>query len=216
MENKYIEIIDNAFLNANNNNSKINSDIINLDGTTGLKTRHFYNNILNFDDARYLEIGTWRGSSVCSAMFNNNATVVCIDNWSQFDGPKEEFLNNFNKFKGNNNAIFIENDCYKVDINILTTKFNIFMYDGEHSYDSQYKALSYYYDCLDDIFIFIADDWNWENVRNGTHKSIEDLKLKILHEKEIRLTNDNSHTPINYAKMSWWNGLYVVLLQKQY
>ena len=37
---------------------------------TGIKTRHFYNNILNTDDARYLEIGAWKGSSICSAMYN--------------------------------------------------------------------------------------------------------------------------------------------------
>ena len=74
---------------------------------SGLKTRHFYNNLLNFDDARYLEIGSWKGSSVCSAMYNNNAMIICVDNWSEFGGPKDEFLVNFNKFIGNNNARFI-------------------------------------------------------------------------------------------------------------
>ena len=29
-----------------------------MDGMTGKKTRHFYNNLLNTEDARYLEIGT--------------------------------------------------------------------------------------------------------------------------------------------------------------
>jgi hypothetical protein len=58
---------------------------------TGVYTRHFYNNLLTMDDARYLEIGTWAGSSVCSAMFKNKAKVVCVDNWSQYDGPKETF-----------------------------------------------------------------------------------------------------------------------------
>jgi hypothetical protein len=32
------------------------------------------------DDTRYLEIGVWKGSTVCSAMFNNNAFIYCIVN----------------------------------------------------------------------------------------------------------------------------------------
>lgn len=210
---KYKELIDIAFENAENNNSKITKEIIDMDGMSGIKTRHFYNNLLNYNDARYLEIGTWKGSSVCSAMCNNSAKVVCIDNWSEFGGPKSEFLYNFEMFKGNNDAIFIEDNCYNVDITRLP-KFNIYMYDGNHSIDSHYKALLHYYDCLDDIFIFIVDDWNCQDVREGTIQSIETLKLKVLYEKNIRLTWDNSHTPMTLARNTWWNGIYVAILKK--
>jgi hypothetical protein len=212
MEN-YQTLVETAFQNAENNISKITTDIINMEGMSGIKTRHFYNNLLNTENARYLEIGTWKGSSVCSAMCGNKATVVCIDNWSQFGGPKTEFLVNFEKFKGENDATFIENDCYKVDVSLLP-KFNIYMYDGNHDNESHYNALLHYYNCLDDVFIFIVDDWNWEEVRNGTIKSIKKLNLKVLYEKEIRLTWDNSHTPRDQAFQTWHNGIYVAVLQK--
>jgi hypothetical protein len=107
--------IETAFEKAKRNESKITTGILNMQGMSGIKTRHFYNNLLNRDDARYLEIGTWKGSSVCSAMCENKATVVCIDNWSEFDGPKNEFLINFNTYKGENDARFIEQDCFTVD-----------------------------------------------------------------------------------------------------
>ena len=81
-----------AFENAEKGISKITEEIIEMEGMSGIKTRHFYNNLLNRADARYLEIGTWKGSSVCSAMCGNQAKVVCIDNWSQFGGPKGEFI----------------------------------------------------------------------------------------------------------------------------
>lgn len=209
----YKTLVETAFQNAENNISKITSDIINMDGMSGTKTRHFYNNLLNTENARYLEIGTWKGSSVCSAMCGNKAKVTCIDNWSQFGGPKNEFLVNFKKFKGENDAIFIENDCYKIDVSVLP-KFNIYMYDGNHTNENHYKALSHYYECLDDVFIFIVDDWNWKDVRDGTINSIQKLKLKVLYEKEIRLTWDNSHTPGPTASQTWWNGIYVAILQK--
>lgn len=209
----YQIIVENAFSNANNGISKINQDIINMDGMTGLKTRHFYNNLLNNPDARYLEIGTWKGSSVCSAMYGNKAKVVCIDNWSEFQGPKQEFLQNFEKFKGENDATFIESDCFKVDVARLP-RFNIYLYDGNHEQDKQYKALSHFYKCLDDTFIFIVDDWNWKKVRDGTASAIRDLKLKVLYQKEIRMTWDDTHTEQVLGARTWWNGIYVAILQK--
>jgi len=213
MDNKYRTLVRTAFQNAEKGVSKISEEIINMEGMSGTKTRHFYNNLLNTDDARYLEIGTWKGSSVCSAMYKNTAKVLCIDNWSLYGGPKTEFLENFEKFKGNNDASFIEDDCFKVDVSALP-KFNIYMYDGDHSYDSQYKALSHYYDCLDETFIFIVDDWNWWMVRDGTFDAIQKLNLKVLYEKEIRLTWNEDHTPQPLASQTWHNGIYVAILQK--
>ncbi len=186
-----------------------------MDGMSGIYTRHFYNNLLNIEDARYLEIGTWLGSSVCSVMYGNKANIVCIDNWSQFSGPatKYQFLENLERFKGDNNVSFIEQDCFSVDVSRLP-KFNIYMYDGEHRYEDQYNALKYYINVLDDIFIYVVDDWNDNYVRNGTNDVIKDLNLKIIYEKEVRLTQDNSHTPQPQAKNTWWNGMYVAVLQK--
>ena len=206
----YKRLVETAFQNAEHSISKITNEIIAMEGMSGTKTRHFYNNLLNAKDARYLEIGTWKGSSVCSAMCNNKSKVVCIDNWSEFGGPKSEFLVNFEKFKGENEASFIENDCYKVDVSALP-KFNIYMYDGNHSNESHYKALLHYYHCLDDVFIFIVDDWNWKDVRDGTVNSIQKLNLKVLYEKEIRLSWDEKTT---HEKNTWWNGIYVAILQK--
>ena len=210
----YKPLIETAFKNAENNISKITNEIINMEGMTGTKTRHFYNNLLNTKDARYLEIGTWKGSSVCSAMCNNKAKVLCIDNWSEFGGPKNEFLVNFEKFKGENDATFIENNCFKVDVSALP-KFNIYMYDGNHSCECHYNALLHYYNCLDDIFIFIVDDWNWKFVRDGTINSIQKLNLKVLYEKEIKTTlNDTHPTWGSPEQKEWHNGIYVSILQK--
>lgn len=211
---KYISHLDLSFKNADEGVSKISQEIISMEGMTGTKTRHFYNNLLSMKDARYLEIGTWKGSSVCSAMYKNNAIVTCIDNWSGFSGPKEEFLVNFNKYKGENNASFIESDCFKIDISSLSTSFNIYLYDGGHTEMEHYNALKYYYNCLDDIFIFIVDDWNWDGVRSGTLRSITDLKLEYLYKKEIRLTTDGSHTPGGICETTWHNGICVFVLKK--
>jgi len=210
---EYITHIVDALGKAEVYSSKINNDILEIDGMSGKKTRHFYNNLLNFKDARYLEIGTWKGSSACSAMFGNKAKVFCIDDWSEFGGPKEDFLNNFNKFKGDNDASFYEADCFSINPLDLP-KFNMYLFDGNHEEDSHFKSLSHFLPCLDDIFIFIVDDWNWADVRNGTRNAIEQNNLKVLYQKEIIMTSDNSHTPREIAKETWWNGIYICVLKK--
>jgi hypothetical protein len=210
IEQKYIEHLNNSFNLAETNTSMIDDYIKNIDGMSGEMTRHLYNNILNFEDARYLEIGTWKGSTICSAMVGNQATVLCIDNWSEFGGPKNEFIKNFTKYKGNNKAEFLEQDCFTVDVN-ENNQFSMYMYDGEHSYNSHYKALTHYYDVLDEIFIFIVDDWNWKQVRDATIDSINSLKLDIIWQKEIKLDNNNETTS---NKLTWWNGIAVFLLKK--
>jgi hypothetical protein len=206
--------VETAFEKAERGESKITDAILNMEGMSGRNTRHFYNNLLNKDDARYLEIGTWKGSSVCAAMYGNKANVVCIDNWSEFGGPRREFMENFTTYKGENTAVFIEDDCYEVDVSELP-KFNIYMYDGNHTQDSHYKALVHYYSCLDDMFVFIVDDWNWKEVRDGTYDSFKNLNIQVLYEREIRLTNDNTHSVMgSEGQKKWHNGIYVAILQK--
>jgi len=212
----YIEHLEKSFQNAEAGKSKVAVEILEMLGMTGRKTRHLYNNILDFEDSRYLEIGTWAGSSVCAAMCKNKSTVVCIDNWSEFNGQdaKEVFFIYFNEFKGDNNATFIEGDCFKIDVNDLA-KFNVYLYDGGHTYEDHFKALSYYLNCLDDIFIYIVDDWNWDQVRKGTNDAIKHWDLEILWKKEIILTENNEHTPLPEAGPNWWNGIAVYLLKKK-
>ena len=210
--NNYIKRIEESITNATNNVSKINEDILNIEGMTGITTRHFYNNICSYDDTRYLEVGTWKGSSISSAMFNNKIKCVCIDNWSEFGGPKEEFLTNFNKFKEGNDATFIESNSWEVEPSKLG-KFNVYMYDGDHSSESHYKALNHFLSCLDDEFIFIIDDWNWEQVRTATLKSIADNNLEIRYKKEI-FTPYTDFRMNNCRNYTWWNGICIFVLKK--
>jgi hypothetical protein len=206
----YIDHVNNALDNALQNTSKITNDVLAIDGMSGTKTRHLYNNLLTLPDARYLEIGTYKGSTVSAAMCNNQASVVCIDNWSEFGVNLHEFLVNFNKFKGDNNATFIEKDCWNVDPTQLI-KFNIYMYDGNHEENSHYKALSHYMPCLDNMFIYIVDDWNWSYVRNGTTNAIRDLNLKVHHQREIIVSEAPNVWP---DRQGWWNGIAIFVLEK--
>jgi hypothetical protein len=214
---RLINHVKQAIIDANENKSKINEEILRLHGMSGVGTRHFYNNIVSMPDSRYFEIGVWKGSSVCAAMYDNDATIVCMDNWAEFGGPKQEFLTYFEKFKGKNNATFIEADSFTFDVSKFEQKFNIYMYDGCHHGDSHYKALMHYINAMDDIFIYIVDDWNWSEVKNPTIRAIEELQLKILFKEEIITTLTNIPPRIYDGACDgrhWANGCGIFIFQK--
>lgn len=211
---QYIQHLENCFEKAARKESKLIPEVHDIPGMTGEMTRHFYNNLLSMDDVTYLEIGAWAGSSSCAAMYGNKAKVTIIENFSGFGGPKESFLNNYEKYKGENDSVFIEADCFKVDVSIFRDKFNIYLWDADHSEQSHFMALDYFLPAMDDIFIYVADDWNYEEVRKGTQRAIEKNGLSVLWNKEIRLTDNNQHTPADLAKESWHNGINVFLLKK--
>ena len=88
--NDWITHIDESFDKADKYISAIDTQILNIYGMSGKKTRHFYNNLGSKKDIRYLEIGVLTGSSTCSMISNNNIIkCTAIDNWSEFGGPKD-------------------------------------------------------------------------------------------------------------------------------
>jgi hypothetical protein len=237
-EEYYINHLFTSFNNAEQHKSQLPDFISNrniLNGMSGSKTRHFYNNLCSINDCRYLEIGTWAGSTLCSSLYQNDINSTAIDSfdWGGL-AVKQQFINNISKckqlptnidinnkkyeFNVENDKILqvIDSDSFKVNINDLKFTYNVYLYDGDHSYDSHYKALTYYISKLDNIFIFIVDDWNIPRVRDATNRSIKDLNLNILAECEVLYTHDDTHTTHNnnFASNNFWNGLYSVILSK--
>lgn len=194
--------------NSNKNLSKLTSDILSMDGMSGNKTRHLYNNICELNGANYLEIGTWKGSSFISAFYGNDINPIVIDNWEEFNGPKNEFISNVNKFCPDRKFNFIEKDCFKVtddEIKSVYDSIDIYLFDGAHDYESQRKAITYYKHLFSKYVIIIIDDFRsdtpvWANVKKGTYDGIEESGLIIHHSVEIITHQESS------GRSEYWNG----------
>ena len=66
--------------------TKLPDEIKFMPGMSGKKYRYLINNFVSLTkDSRYLEIGTWTGSTVCAALYGNN--------WLKFN--TEEILKKF-------------------------------------------------------------------------------------------------------------------------
>lgn len=197
--------------NANNGYSKLIPEVLHIEGYSSSKVRHFLNNVCSFPHARYLEIGTWKGSTFISALYGNVQNIeeaVGIDNWALFGGPSNEFRANCHRFLTNNVYNFYDHDCFAIDTSKLFKQpVNVYFYDGEHHAIDQERAFTYYDSIFDDVFIAIVDDWNWQMVQDGTRTAFKKLNYTILYEIVL---------PASYAGdlNNWWNGLYVAVIQK--
>lgn len=195
---------------ADNNISKLTEEILNMEGMSGKKTRHLYNNLCSIPGINYLEIGTWKGSSFISAMYQNNLNSIVIDNWSEFGSGsiKSEFLNNFNEHCKDAKLNLIEKDCFQItnkDIYEVFENIDIYLYDGAHDFESQKKAITYYKDYFSKYVVIIVDDFRDDTPSNaevsqGTYAGLEESGL-IVHEKVIVFSKQDVGGSEGY-----WNG----------
>jgi Methyltransferase domain len=190
--------------------------IFDIDGMSGRRYRSLINDAMaTLPDARYLEIGSWAGSTACSAMYGNPLTITCIDNWSEFGGPKQQFLDNVAMARSDAaNFTLIESDFRQIDYRQIG-RFNTFLFDGPHSERDHYDGITLVQPALDDVFILIVDDWNWPSVRFGTLRGLADQKIDQLLAVEIRSTQDNTHPTRAIRKHSdWHNGYCLCVCRK--
>lgn len=213
--------IQDAWFDAIAMNFKIPDSIRYMDGMSGKKYRYFINNLIgSMEDARYLEIGSWKGSTASSAVYGNKCKALCIDNWSDFlwGAPKEsvrgEFEANVRSAAGTTaDFSFIDNDFRKVDYNTLG-KFNVYMFDGPHSEQDQYDGIVIAQNAIDDTFVLIVDDYNGPGVRAGTERAIKDLNLNVIAAIDIMTRNDDQHPIIAHQNSDWHNGYFIALVSK--
>ena len=184
--------------------SKLDRAAFQARGFTSPKVRHLLNNLGSLDGLDYLEVGVHRGATFVAANYRNTlASATAVDNWSEFadDGKvKGEFLQHCSTLLAPGSYRFLEQDCFAVTREQIQTPINFYLYDGEHSFEAQRKALTHFYAMLDDAFVFLVDDFSWEAARSGTEEAIGELGLERVYEQVLT--------------EGWWNGLYVSVLRK--
>lgn len=186
-----------------------------IPGMSGRRYRLFINQLVrSLPDPAYLEVGSWAGSTLCSAISGNLLRAVAIDNWSEFGGPKNTFMQNVQRcVTAGAQVFFIEGDFRTINYSNLG-KFNIYLFDGPHEQCDQYDGVALALPALSNEFVFIVDDWNWERVREGTFAAIRDIGLSVVYAAEIRTTLDESHPENAFGDSDWHNGYYISVLQK--
>jgi hypothetical protein len=156
LRDSYCEVIGNP--------SHLPERIQTMEGMSGRKYRALINLVVSrLPKARYLEVGSWKGSTVCAALHGNTAQGVCIDNWSEFGGPRDEFMANTANITSRLRVI--EGDFRSVDYASLG-KFSVYLFDGPHAEEDHRDGIVCALPALAERLLLIVDDWNcWEPAR---------------------------------------------------
>jgi hypothetical protein len=186
-----------------------------MEGMSGQKYRLFINNLIeSLVNARYLEIGTWAGSTLCSAIFGKFAHALAIDDWSQFGGPFTKSYNSLARFRTADAKVsFLEDDFRNVNFDAVG-KFNVYLFDGPHTLEGQSDGISVAQPALDDQLVLVVDDWNWQQVRTGTMKGIRDCGLVLEFTAEIRSSLDNTQPSVQRQHSDWHNRYFIAVVSK--
>jgi hypothetical protein len=196
-----------AFHEAAGDISDLPEALRRMEGMSGQRYRGLINALVRqHPDARYLEVGSYTGSTAAAAMLGNAVSVLCIDNWSEFGGPKAVFLENIARARSASvDFRLIESDFREVDYGSIGT-FNIYLFDGPHGERDQYDAIMLVRPALDRRVIVIVDDWNWPSVRIGTFRALLHARYTIEAAIEIR----TSPGPLAFGRYSDWHNGYLL------
>ena len=198
------EQIELAIQSALRRESKLTPEAMEPGGFTSPEIRHLMNNLASFSTS-YLECGTHRGSLSVASIFGNNLKATLCDNWSEFNesDAREDFLRFHKKFMPE--AWVIEQDCFTITKDQVNGNPDLYLFDAEHSYEAQQKAITYFEEFFADHVIICVDDFNWEQVERGTRMGLGYLTLsgkwKLVHEWIL-------------SGPEWWNGYSLFLLKK--
>jgi hypothetical protein len=115
----------------------------------------------------YLNVGVWKGFTFLAGVLNRECTSIGVDNFSEFGGPKDEFLANYELHR-HPRSTFHEMDYVEYLAKVHDGPIGFYFYDGEHSYENQFKSLEIAEPFLSRNAIILVDDTNHPPARNAT------------------------------------------------
>lgn len=187
-------------IEASKHGSKVdNATMQKLEGLSTPWVRNLLNNLVAQSDT-YLEIGCYLGGTLRAALHgNDHVYAAAVDNFSMMPRKRQRFFDNTEGLTFD----FFEEDCFAMDITKIKKPIKVYFYDGHHSFESQYKALTHFYDAMQGEFIYVCDDWGMKRIPNATFTAAKDLNLKVI---------ENYDLPA--GKTQWWSGIGLIKFQK--
>jgi hypothetical protein len=197
-----------ARLAALRGESRLCADALALNGLSDRNLRLLLNN-LGAAIRTYVEVGTYTGSSLVAASQGNPVlTAVGIDNFSErFDAfyavadVRKTLQRNLRRFAPH--ARVIEADFRQLDPHRIPEGIDCLFYDGAHDYQSQQAGVAHFATRFADQCILLIDDWNGEDVRNGTYRGLDDVARHTGHQVEF-----------SAALCDTWNNVGVFVLRR--
>lgn len=181
----------------------------------------------------FVEVGSYQGCSLLSAVYKNyppfrNFSFLAIDDFSEFGDNQRILEENIKKHTVDNCTIqFIRGDyktvipeyfklfkvesCECIDDTFLKT-VDVYLYDGNHSYQEQLTGLNIIKPYLSDKCVIIVDDAAWHDPHRANMdwlKENPDFETMFIShytpEEWVRASEDEKIAMVNHP--TWWNGI---------
>jgi predicted O-methyltransferase YrrM len=149
----------------------------------------------------YVEVGTYRGTSLISAMLDNDGHFVALDNWSLGEGSREQLEANLARYALH--PTVIEGDAFETlrSDALAGRTVGVYYYDNGHEYEQQLDGMRLIEPYLASPALVIVDDTDWERVA----RAVDDYLAHQPRATEIYTVGgkDRGHP-------EWWEGMRVI------
>ena len=194
--------------------SKLTDSQFDVGGFISPNTRNLYNRFGSMSE-HYFELGSHIGASLVSTVYGNDnlKSVTACDNYSLFiedttQDTRAEFYKNADRhIKGR--YTMLEKDGFKLTKEDLPNPIDLYLKDGDHSYESEYLGVIKIAPFLAKECIMVVDDFSWADVQRGTWDGIRDAGLNVVY----AMTFWNG-VESDCGKTGFWNGCGVFLINK--
>jgi len=151
----------------------------------------------------YVEVGTYLGTSLISAMLGNDGDFVAIDNWSMGDGSREQLEANLERYGFAGGPAILEGDAFETlrSRALEGRSVGAYYYDNGHEYEQQLDGMRLVEPYLASPSLLIVDDTDWERVE----RAVDDYLTEQPRASEIFRADgkDRGHP-------EWWEGMRVL------
>lgn len=153
----------------------------------------------------YVEVGTYQGGSLISALLGNDRQALGVDSFGEFTATNnlQTTVGNLEKFQVAD-RVQMHNMGFKEFFSKVPASFQIdaYYYDGEHNYDGQLAGM----------------EAAWPYLRPGSAVIVDDLIYpEVTHAVNQFIANHARNLKFNFIMMPnestdpvWWNGVCVL------
>jgi protein O-GlcNAc transferase len=152
----------------------------------------------------YVEVGTYRGTSLIAALLGNEEKdVVAIDDFSRREGSRELLDENLGRLVPEGIPTILEGDVFEiVPAGALgERRVGVWYYDAAHDYDSQVQGLRIAEPYLVPGALLIVDDTDWERVARAL---ADYLAAQPRARRLVKVDGED------YGAPQWWSGMQVL------
>jgi protein O-GlcNAc transferase len=154
-------------------------------------------------DELYVEIGSFRGTSLIAAMLGNkDKDFVAIDDFSMRDASRTQLERNLEEFDLTD-ATILEGDAFELlkGDALDRGRVGVYYYDAAHTYEQQLEGLRLAEPYLAQRALLIVDDTDWDFVARATRDYLaSEERARLL----VEVHGKDSGQP------AWWEGVQVL------